>query len=100
MRLRRAEVVEHAHDVVGVVGEREGTFIVVAVAVAARVPGDGVEERREGRHLVRPVAPVAADAVQEDDEIALAGVLDGDMRRGADLDDGGRGHAGLSWLTE
>src|SRR5258708_34652669 len=56
--------------------KRMPTGIVVGLAVAARVPGGrGKAGRREGLDLPEPVAPVAADAVQEQHQrpVALEG---------------------------
>ena len=85
MRRVRFEMVEHAHEVVAevVVGERP--LVVVAQAVAARIPRHRMEMLGEGRQLVAPVGAVAADAVQEDDQRALAHAIDRDARRRADM---------------
>ena len=81
MRLVGLEMVEHAQEVVAEVAVGERAVVVVAEAIAARIPGDGMKARGEGRQLVAPVRAVAADAVQEHDERALAHVVDGNAGR-------------------
>lgn len=94
------EMVEHPHQVVRVGAEIQRPLVIVAVAIAAGVPGHRMVARRERLHLIAPVAPVAADAVQEDDQFAGAGVLYGDARCGSDFIDIGFDHALRPWLTE
>ncbi len=61
----------------------QSSFVVVGVAVAARVPGGRAKPLREEVKLRRPVRAVAADAVQEYDERPSAGDGYGDARRRA-----------------
>ena len=78
------EMIEDAHEIGGEVGEIEGAVVVVRLAVAARVPGAGVELAGEHRELVGEVLAPPADAVQEDDQRPVTIVLDGDAGRGPD----------------
>jgi hypothetical protein len=66
--------------------ELQRPSVIVRVAIAARIPRSGGETLREELDLTAPVVAVAADAVQEQDERALAGYGDGDARRRADED--------------
>ena len=66
--------------------ELQRAFVVLGVAVAARVPGGGPEMAREELDLACPVAPAAADAVQEEEQGAFAGDRHGKARRGPDAD--------------
>jgi hypothetical protein len=86
VRLFLAEVIEHAREIGRERRELERTFVVVGIAVAARVPGGDAIARGEERELRAPVAAVAADAVQEDDELALARERQREARRGRDQD--------------
>jgi hypothetical protein len=67
-------VLGDAQHVAGEVVELQRAFVVVGVAVAACVPGGGVKPvGGEEIDLAGPVAPVAADAVQKQDQLAMAG---------------------------
>jgi hypothetical protein len=79
-------MIEHPHEVGREDRELERAFVVVGIAVAARVPGGGAISRGEERELRVPVAAVAADAVQEDEELALARERQREARRGTDPD--------------
>src|SRR5262249_6313878 len=81
MRSRRSEMIEHATQIVSEVAEVERPFIVVAVAVAARIPGRRVEIAGEYWKLFSPVRAVPREAVKEDQERSPADVLDCDLRR-------------------
>jgi hypothetical protein len=81
-----AEVIEHPREIVRERRELERALVVVGIAVAARVPGGGAISRGEERELRVPVAAVAADAVKEDEELALARERQREARRGADED--------------
>ena len=100
VRFRRAEEVEHAGEVARIVDEVERAVVVVALAVAARVPCHGMPMLREGRQVGVPVALVAADPMQEDDEVARSHVVDRDMRRRSDARRGPAGHAAPPWFLE
>lgn len=80
MRPLHAEVIEHAHHVVHEVVEGQRTVVVVAAAVAARVPCHAGEMRRKGRQLGTPVATVAADAVHEERQGSRAREVNGQGR--------------------
>jgi hypothetical protein len=74
MQLARLEMIGDAQQVAGeVLLELQRTVIVLGVAVAARVPRRRLEAAREELELARPVAPAAADAMQEENEGTLAG---------------------------
>jgi hypothetical protein len=47
--------------------ELQRAFVVLGIAVAARIPGRGPESTGEELDLPRPVAAAAADAVQEEE---------------------------------
>src|SRR5436190_13963976 len=86
MRARHAEVLEHAQQVFAEHGEVERPFVVVGLTVAARVPGSRLVRAGEELHLRIPVLPPAANAMQEDEEFALARHRQGKARRGTDED--------------
>jgi hypothetical protein len=69
-----------AQHVAGEVVELQRAVVVVGIAVAARVPGSGLEVVREEFDLAGPVAPVAADAVEKEDEGPAAGDRDSETR--------------------
>jgi hypothetical protein len=79
-------MIEHPLEIGRERRELERALVVVGIAVAARVPGGGAIARGEERELGVPVAAVAADAVQEDEELALARERQREARRGADPD--------------
>jgi hypothetical protein len=67
--------------------ELQRAFVVVRVAVTARIPGGGaVSMRGEEIDLAGPVAPVAADAVEKQDQLAMAG--DSNRKARCRLDEG------------
>src|SRR6185436_11249809 len=84
VRLLHAEVLDHAHHVAAEILELQLARVVVGLAVAARVPGSGAKALREGLELLRPVASIAADAMQEKHERAFARDRDREARRRAD----------------
>jgi hypothetical protein len=73
-------VLGDAQHVAGEVVEMQGFGVVVGVAVAARIPGRGLETLREELDLAGPVAPVAADAVEKEDQGPAAGDRDSETR--------------------
>src|SRR5580704_9017180 len=77
----RVEAIEHPDKIKGEVTEIERPVVIVAIAVAARIPGDRMKAIAEGGNLVVPVGAVAADAVQENHERSGAGVIDCEARR-------------------
>jgi hypothetical protein len=77
-------VLGDAQHVAGEVVELQRSLVVVGVAVAARVPRRRAKAPREELDLVAPVAAVAADAVQEQDQLAAAGDGDRESRRRLD----------------
>jgi hypothetical protein len=77
-------MIEHPHEVGRERRELERAFVVVGIAVAARVPGGRAIARAKEGELRVPVAAVAADAVKEEDELALARERQREARRGAD----------------
>jgi hypothetical protein len=76
--------IQKAKNVRGEVAEVQRAFVIVRIAVAARVPGDGGEAAREELELRIPRAPVAADAVQEDDVRSLSRDREREPRRPGD----------------
>ena len=66
MRALGLEPVEHPERVAREIAEIERAFVVVRVAVAARVPGDGMEGATHGFELRGPIRPVATDPVHEE----------------------------------
>ena len=80
MRARGAEMIEHAQEIVAEVAEIERSVIVLAVAIAARIPGNCGEIGGEDRKLVAPIAAIAADAVQEDEQRSAPFDIDSDAR--------------------
>ena len=96
MHLFRSEMVGDAHHVGGeVLIELQRAFIVLGIAVAPRVPGGGPEVGREEFDLPRPVAPAAADAVQEEEESAFAGDRYGQARDRPDTN-GSQGYSAFA----
>ena len=83
MHLLLLEVVHDPQHVGGEVVELERSGVVVRGAVPARVPGRRLEARGEDRQLLAPVVPVAADAVQEQDQRAGAVHVERDARGGS-----------------
>jgi hypothetical protein len=86
VRLPFAQVIQDAQQVVGEVLEAQRPVVVLRVAVAACIPRGCLELPREELQLRMPVRPVAADAVQEDDERAAARNAQRDARRTGDQD--------------
>jgi hypothetical protein len=84
VQLRRPEVLDHAQHVAGEVLEVQRAVVVVGLAVAARVPGHGPVAAREELELAGPVAAVAADAVEKQHQLTLAGDRKRQARRGFD----------------
>src|SRR6185312_11887638 len=83
----RLEMVGDAQHVAGeVLVELQRTVVVLGVAVATRVPRGRFEAAREELDLAIPVAPVAADAMQQENERSLAGDGDGKARGRPDVD--------------
>jgi hypothetical protein len=81
-------VLGDAQHVAGEVLELQRAFVIVGVAVAARIPGRGAETMRgEEVDLAGPVAPVTANAVEKQDQLAVAG--DGDREARCRLDEDG-----------
>ena len=72
VRFVSAELIEHPQKIGRERRKLERSFVVVGIAVAARVPRRRAIPGVKERELRRPVAAVAADAVQEDEELALA----------------------------
>jgi hypothetical protein len=76
------EVFGDAQNVAGEVLELQRALVVVGIAVAARVPGRGLEAvLREEFDLAGPVAAIAADAVQEKYQLSVACDRDRKPRR-------------------
>jgi hypothetical protein len=86
VRLFGAEMIEHPREIARERGELEWTFVVVGIAVAARVPGGRAISSREELELRGPVAAVAAYAVKEEQELAFARERQREARRGTDAD--------------
>ena len=76
--------IENAQEVGGEIVELQGPFVVVRVAVAARIPRNRPVRGRKCFELKLPVLPVAADAVQEKQQRAAAGDAQRDARRAGD----------------
>jgi hypothetical protein len=75
-----------AQDVAREMVELQGALVVVRFAVAARIPCRRGVVLREVFELLAPVAVVAADAVQEEEQRPFARDGDCDARRGTDVD--------------
>ena len=84
MKLFRAEAGGDAQHVGGEIIEAERAFVVVGIAVAARVGRRYAEVTVEVLELRGPVAAVAADAVEKKDELAVARDRDREPRRRID----------------
>src|SRR5215469_14200975 len=80
MRASRTEVIEHAPQVGGEIAEVERAFVVVAVAIAARIPCDRMKVPAECGELIAPVGTIPPDSVQEDRQRPGADTFDGDPR--------------------
>jgi len=72
VELFRAEVHGHAQHVAREIVEGERPFVIIRIAIAARVGRDYAEVALEKFNLSSPVAPVAADAVEKNDKLAIA----------------------------
>jgi hypothetical protein len=81
VKLLRAQARRDAQHVGGEVVEAERPFVIVGIAVAARVGRGDPEVTVEVFELRRPIAPVSADAVQKKDELAAARDRDREPRR-------------------
>ena len=79
MGLLGPEVIEQAEQIAGEILKIEAAGVIVAVAIAAGVPGDGVKMRREGFDLLGPIAAVATDPMHQHQQLAVAGVVDADL---------------------
>jgi hypothetical protein len=66
------EEIEHTQQVSAEIGEIERPLVVVALPVAAGVPGGGVEVAAEGPQLVVPVGAITANTVQADHQRTAA----------------------------
>src|SRR5438105_6731966 len=71
MRLARAEVIEHAQQVFAEDGEIERSLVVLGLAVAACIPRRRLVARGKLSELRIPVLPPAADAVEEEEQLAF-----------------------------
>jgi hypothetical protein len=80
------EEIEHADHVGHEVGKSTRLFVILRIAIAARVPRRRLVPRREEIELAGPVVSVPADAVQEEKERSLAGDRQREARRGPDED--------------
>src|SRR5262249_10920148 len=80
MRPLRIEVIEYAPEVANEVVHGQGTLIVIAFPIAARIPRHRVEVISEYRKLVVPIGTIAADPVKEDRKRSRADVIDCDSR--------------------
>jgi hypothetical protein len=78
--------IDHPQHVGAEIIELQRPVVIVRVAVAARVPGNRLIGRRERRELRVPMAPIAADAVQEQEQGSAAGDAQRDARRTGDQD--------------
>ena len=86
MGLPDAVIVQQAGEIVGEIAEIQRPLVIVAVAVAAGVPRDRPEAvSGEGLDLLGPVGSVAADAVHEDEQGAVSGLVDGEIRWAGDF---------------
>ena len=66
------QMVEQALQIGAEIGEIEGAVIIVAEAIAARIPGDGPVARRKGQQLIAPIGPVSADSMEKHHRFADA----------------------------
>src|SRR5207237_10640622 len=82
MRAFFSQVFQSTKEISRKIVELQRTLVVVRIAIAARVPGGGLEAMaRKEPELLQPVITVAADAVQEEHERAAPLHRDGDARR-------------------
>jgi hypothetical protein len=65
MRTRDAKMIDHARQIDGKITEIESAVVVVARAIAARIPGDGMKMRTNDGKLIVPVSAIATDAVEK-----------------------------------
>ena len=86
VELRCLEVRRDAQHVAGELLELQRAFVILRIAVAARIPGGGLEAAGEKLDLAGPVAAIAADAVQKKDELSRARDRDREPRRRIDKD--------------
>jgi hypothetical protein len=84
VKLLRAQSRRDAQHVGAEVIEAERPFVILGIAVAARIRRGDSEVAVKVLELRRPIAPVAADAVQKKDELARARDRDREPRRGFD----------------
>jgi hypothetical protein len=73
-------MIEHAQQIVANIGKPIRSIVIVAIAMAARVPGSRSESRREIIDLIMPVETAETIAVQEHDQLAAACDIDCDAR--------------------
>jgi len=81
-----AKKIQDSEHIPGENLEIQWTRIVFGLAVAARVPGSGLESRGKELELPVPATAIAADAVQKENERPFSRDRDGEPRRGADED--------------
>jgi hypothetical protein len=80
----RAEAGRHTQHVGGEIVEAERSLVVLGISVAAGVGRGYAEVALEKFDLSGPVAPVAADAVEKKDKLAIARDRDREPRRRVD----------------
>ena len=83
MRTFRFEIVDKTKEISRKVFKLKGAIVVVALAVAPSIPGDGMEVFCERTNLGGPVGPVATDPMQKDQKGSVTRLIHCD-RRGAD----------------
>src|SRR5262249_20094837 len=86
-----AKELQHAAQIVREVTEIKRTLIIVASAVAARVPRNRVEMPTEFRELIVPVGTISADSVKANHQRSVTTLVDCDSRRSWDVGSG-QGH--------
>ena len=86
MSALRAEMIDHAQGIRGEIGEGERALTVLRFPVPARIRRATREFGGERGELVVPMRPVAADAVEEDDERTVPSDARGKTRSLPDMD--------------
>jgi len=72
---------EQTHQVSAEIAEVEGSLVIIARAVSARVPCDRMELTPKFRKLVVPISTIAADTMHENNGWTNPVMVNGDSRR-------------------
>ncbi len=70
--------IQHPRKIVTEIFKRKGSVVVIAIAIAASIPGNCFKVRRKSAQLRGPIAFVASDTVQQNGERALARLVNRD----------------------